>query len=75
VSKYSTDTTYVTADGTYGDGHILLFKGDMLTEEQWSVVDIIRDNDRYDYVKAVLEGDLETVAEFHEEYKVGEERE
>ena len=46
---------YVTADGAYGVGDILLFEETDLTERQWLRVDTMNDNDRYDYVKAIME--------------------
>ena len=62
-------TAWVTADGTYGEDDIILFHPDALTDEQYEFMHNMRDNDRYAYTQAVLEGDLETVAEFHHEYE------
>lgn len=63
-------TAYVTEDGDYGESEdMLLFHSDALTKEQWTILSWVRGNDRYEYVKAILEGDLETVAEYNEEYE------
>jgi hypothetical protein len=62
-------TAYVTADGTYGEGDILVFHPDALTSEQWEFMTVIRDNDRFSYTQAVLNGDLVTVAQFYAEYE------
>ena len=60
---------WVSADGSYGEGDLMVFHPDSLTEEQWELMTSMRDNDRFDYVKAILEGDLGTVASFEEEYE------
>ena len=54
-------TAYVTADGTYGVGNILIFHGDALTDDQWWKVDSLGDNDRFTYIQAILDKDWETV--------------
>lgn len=59
---------WISADGSYGVGDLMVFHPDSLTEEQWGLMSNMRDNDRFDYVKAILEGDLVTVAQFEEEY-------
>ena len=60
------NTAYVTADGTYGVGNIIIFNDNMLTEEQWDVVDNIGDNDRYDYITAVLNGNAKAIAYYEQ---------
>lgn len=62
-------TSYVTADGTYGEGDLLVFHSDALTNEQWEFMSEMRDNDRFGYTKAVLDGDLDTVAWYHNDYE------
>jgi len=52
---------YITADGTYGVGDILIFHEEALTKEQWWTADTIRDNDRFEYIQAILNKDWETV--------------
>lgn len=63
-------TAYVTTDGTFGEGDLLVFHPDALTSEQWEFMSSIRDNDRFDYTQAILNGDLETVAQYHEQYEI-----
>lgn len=63
------NTSYVTDDGTYGTGDILLFHPKMLSTYQWRLVDCMSDNDRYRYVKACLEQNDETIAEIEEWYQ------
>lgn len=57
---------YVTADGTFGVGDFLVFDESKLTSAQWEVVDMIGDNDRYEYIRAIIEGDSETIQELEE---------
>lgn len=49
-----TDKAYVTADGTYGVGAIVVFDESLLTDKQWDTLSELRDNDKYDYTLAVL---------------------
>ena len=49
-----TDKGFVTADGTYGVGAVIVFDESRLTESQWDTLSELRDNDKYDYVLAVL---------------------
>ena len=48
------NTAWVDADGSYGQGQIILFDADALTEEQWEKVSELSDNSRLDYISAVL---------------------
>ena len=50
-------TTYVTADGTYGTGDIILMREGALTDQQWETLTEMRDNDRLDYVNAIMSGE------------------
>lgn len=59
---------YVTADGSFGVGAVLLFDENALTDEQWDVVDTMSDNYRYEYIQAILKKDSETVRELEEDY-------
>jgi hypothetical protein len=49
--------SYVTADGTYGTGDIILMREDALTDEQYERMTDMRDNDRFDYVNAIMSGE------------------
>lgn len=60
------EKAYVTADGAYGVGDILLFQETDLTERQWLRVDTMNDNDRYDYVQAILAKDDKTIGMIEE---------
>ena len=54
LQQLITNSGYVTADGTYGSGAIIVFDEALLTDEQWETLANLRDNDKYDYVLAVL---------------------
>jgi hypothetical protein len=59
---------YVAEDGSWGQSDIILFDGDALSEEQWSVFDNLGEDDRYDYMVALHDGDTDTVKALEEEY-------
>ena len=61
-------TAYVTADGTYGVGDILIFHEDALTDRQWEQVDWVVENHRYEYINAILNEDWQTVNDLEERY-------
>ncbi len=48
---------WVTEDGSYGYGGIILVTENALTDDQWERVGNMRDNDRYDYVYAIMAGE------------------
>lgn len=50
---------FVTPDGTFGVGEVLVFDESELSDTQWDIADRVRDNDRYDYIQACLTGDIE----------------
>jgi hypothetical protein len=50
------DGLYVSEDGNYGGGSIIVIPHDSLTEEQMDTLDILGDNDKYDYVYAIIKG-------------------
>ena len=53
---------WVAADGSYGgDDDILTFDGSKLTDMQWERVTDMFDHDRYEYIKAILDDDDDTV--------------
>jgi hypothetical protein len=62
-------TAWVAWDGTYGEDDLLLYHPDALTDEQTNFMHNLPDIDRYDYVKAILEGNLNSVAKLHHEYE------
>lgn len=51
------ETAWVTADGSYGSGAIIVFDEDSLTEDQWDTLSDLRDNDKYNYVYAIMAGE------------------
>lgn len=61
-------TAYVTTDGAYGVGDIIVFHEDALTEEQWYNADRVSDNYRYEYINAILNKDWQTVNDLEEDY-------
>lgn len=50
------DGLYVSEDGNYGGGAILIFDHLAFTDEQIDVLSTLSDNDRYDYALAIAEG-------------------
>lgn len=48
---------WVTADGSYGVGGVILFDPDSLTDSQWEVLDRLHDNDRIEYLDAILKNE------------------
>lgn len=50
------DGLYVSEDGNYGGGKIIIVDHDGLSEEQMEILDILGDNDKYDYVYALMNG-------------------
>ena len=59
--------SWVTADGDYGTGVIILFEEEELHIDQWEDVTEMYDSDRLDYVEAVLTGDEKTATRLLEE--------
>ena len=64
------DVSYVTADGTFGTGGIVLFDYDSLTGFQWQVLDSIADSDKMSYVLAIL--NKEDLSEWETYYRESE---
>ena len=62
-------TAWISTDGSYGQDDIIVFHPESLTDDQWGFMTDLRENERFDYVQAILEGDLNTVAEFHSAYE------
>jgi hypothetical protein len=48
---------WVTADGSYGEGGIILFDPNKLSRFHWFVLDCLADSDKYEYVQAILAGE------------------
>lgn len=49
---------WVAEDGSYGGVQdIILFDSDALTDEQWETLDDLSDNDKFDYVQAIMSGE------------------
>lgn len=58
---------WVTDDGSYGGGVHLSFEANQLTDDQWTKLSEISDNDKYEYVYAIINGLDELVAEIEED--------
>lgn len=58
---------WVTDDGSYGGGVHLSFEANQLTDDQWTKLSEISDNDKYEYVYAIINGLDERVAEIEED--------
>lgn len=50
-------TAWVTDDGSYGVGSVITFDQSDLTAQQWETLSILSDNDRLDYVQAIMAGE------------------
>ncbi len=48
---------YVSEYGNYGNDALIEFDYDELTSEQWAILEQLGDNDKFDYVAAVLNGE------------------
>lgn len=60
---------WVTADGTWGEGGIVLFHPDNLTEFQYEVLDSLADSEKMLYVLAIVNGNENDLAEYENEYR------
>ena len=45
---------WVTADGSWGEGGIILFDPNKLSSFQYFVLDCLRDSEKYDYINAIM---------------------
>jgi hypothetical protein len=59
----SLNTAWVTDDGSYGDGEIIYFEPEMLTDIQWERLTDMSDNSRIKYVRAIMDFDDKAVRE------------
>jgi hypothetical protein len=58
IEQLVTNNAWVSADGSYGIGGIIVFDENLLTEEQWeNLNDNVRENEKYIYVLAILNGE------------------
>lgn len=51
------NTFWITEDGSYGGGDVILTSEDDFTEEQLETLGNLNDNDRFEYAIAVLNGE------------------
>lgn len=51
------NTAWVSEDGSYGSGWLIAFDEDSLTPDQWETLGELNDNDKYDYVYAIMAGE------------------
>lgn len=51
------NTAWVETDGSYGVSDVILFGQDDLTDDQWGVLADLGDNDRIEYVQAIMAGE------------------
>jgi hypothetical protein len=51
------DKAWVSEDGSYGTNAIVFFDIESITDEQMERLDEMNDNDKYDYVVAIFNGD------------------
>lgn len=64
----SKPTAFVTTDGAYGVGDVILFHEEQLTRRQWNFLDSVSDNYRYEYIQAILDKDWQTVNDLEDDY-------
>lgn len=58
-------SAWVDTDGSYGVGSVIHFDVNVMTEDQWEKISCLPDNDRYDYVYAILNN--EDLSEWEDE--------
>lgn len=56
-TQITQNASYVSGDGNYGSDSLIVFDNDLLTEKQWTILDNLGDNSRFDYVLAIINGD------------------
>lgn len=62
---------YFATDGNYGDSSGLVTLDEtMISQELWDLIDIARDNDRYEIARSILLNDKETLSFIANEYDV-----
>ena len=54
IQHIITHNAWVADDGSHGNGAIIVFDETSLNPSQWDTFDTLSDNDKYDYVLAVL---------------------
>ena len=59
----SLNTAWVTEDGSYGEGEIIYFEPETLTDAQWERLTDMSDNSRIKYVRAIMDFDDKAVRE------------
>jgi hypothetical protein len=63
----SLNTAWVAADGSYGDGEIIYFEPETLTDAQWERLTDMSDSDRILYVRAIMDDNNILVCEIEME--------
>jgi hypothetical protein len=63
----SLNTAWVTEDGSYGDGNIIYFEPETLTDAQWERLTDMSDSDRILYVRAIMDDNNILVCEIEME--------
>ena len=62
---------YVSADGNYGDGDsLVILDCDLLNDKLYELIDIARDNERYEIALAVSNNDTQRLSEIANEYDI-----
>jgi hypothetical protein len=59
--------TYVSEGGNWGMDNCITFSCESFTELQWHYFLSVSESDRYDYARAVLDRDQETIARIERE--------
>lgn len=62
---FANDGGWVSEDGSFGSGLVIHFAHESITPEDWETLSQLSDNDRYDFIYALLNG--EDVSEWTDE--------
>jgi hypothetical protein len=54
---FAREGAWVTEDGSYGVGLVIHFDDNAITIDDWETLAELRDNDRYDFIHALLNGE------------------
>jgi len=62
------DMAYIASDGNYGGGTIIVYNPADLLPYQLELMVDMHDDDRFDYIKAILDADLVLVDKLEAQY-------
>lgn len=62
------NTFYVAEDGNWGQGDVILFDRDALTEKQWDLIENLEGETVFDYIHAIYSNDQAEVEQIEADY-------